>query len=359
MQEAEKKSFILNAAYVATWLVVIYLCFKYLLSYLAPFIIGFGIAYLIRPLADWLNKKVKMRPKAAAVFAAFIFYIALSIVISILVGLMGSQVKQLLSNLPNILINDFIPIVKDFSEFIVSTISKLSVQLGSDLSNSLNSLISTLIDVTKTVSATLLGLVTTQVTKLPIYLIGLLFTVISSIYFCIDYRRIVDFFFVQFSSAKRKNIMKIKDFMVGIVGKFLKAYLIIFIMTFLELVVGLVLLKVDYFLPIAFIIAALDILPLIGSGAFLLPWAIGSFVTGAHPLGVGLLVLWGIITVIRNIMEPRIVSNQIGLHPIISLISIFLAIRLLGFSGIFLGPIIAMLIIFLNENGFIAVYKNN
>ena len=145
--------------------------------------------------------------------------------------------------------------------------------------------------------------------------------------------------------------------MVETVGRMLRAYLLIMLITFGELAAGLLLLRVDYALFIAALVAVLDILPLIGSGGILIPWAVIALLRGDTPLGVGILLLYGVITVVRNIIEPKIVGGQIGLHPLVTISAMFFGIKVLGVGGILLGPIGALLLKHLNDTGAVRLYR--
>ena len=111
-------------------------------------------------------------------------------------------------------------------------------------------------------------------------------------------------------------------------------------------------LGVNYAFIISMIIAVVDILPILGAGTVILPWAIFSLLTSNYKLGIGLIVIYAIISIIRQIAEPKIVGGSLGLHPLATLASIYISVKFIGFSGIFIGPIIALLIcsIFKVEN---------
>ena len=118
----------------------------------------------------------------------------------------------------------------------------------------------------------------------------------------------------------------------------IKAYALLLGITFLELCAGLWLLGVRYFLPIAAGIALLDILPVLGTGTILIPWVLISFLTGNRSFAVGLLLLYLFITIARNFLEPKIVGDCIGLHPLVSLVSIYAGLYLFGVTGALLMP---------------------
>ena len=86
-------------------------------------------------------------------------------------------------------------------------------------------------------------------------------------------------------------------------------------------------------------IAVLDIMPILGTGGIMIPWAVTSLVLGYTGLGLKLFLIYGIVTVVRNYVEPKIVGTQLGLHPIITLVSMFVGLRLFGFWGLFGLPV--------------------
>lgn len=122
-----------------------------------------------------------------------------------------------------------------------------------------------------------------------------------------------------------------------------KAYLLIFALTAAELTAGFLLLRVSYPLVVAVVIAAVDILPLIGAGAVLLPWAAVELVKGNVGLGVGLIALWATVTAIRQIAEPKIVGSSLGMPTIVALAASFVGLRLSGVGGALFFPLFAAL----------------
>lgn len=131
---------------------------------------------------------------------------------------------------------------------------------------------------------------------------------------------------------------------------YLKAYAILMAITALELLVGFWIIGVDYALLLALIVSVIDILPILGVGTVLLPWGVYALVIKDYRLGVGLLLLYAVIWVIRQFLEPKIVSNQIGMHPLLTLISMYIGLRAVGFWGMLLFPM-ALLIFMKTRKG--------
>ncbi len=125
---------------------------------------------------------------------------------------------------------------------------------------------------------------------------------------------------------------------------YLRAYLILGLITFAEMFIGFSVLGVSYAFLLALAVAAVDILPLLGTGVVLLPWAGVCFLTGDTHRAFGLLILYGVSLIVRQIAEPRLISNQLGLHPLLSLLCLYGGLRLFGLWGLLLAPIAAVLI---------------
>ena len=123
----------------------------------------------------------------------------------------------------------------------------------------------------------------------------------------------------------------------------------IFLLTFCVMLVGFLLLGISKAPLVALIVAFLDILPVIGVGTVLLPWSIFLFATGDLVTGVGLVILFLVNTVVRQIAEPKIVGKNLGIHPVLSLALIYVGYALFGFAGLLITPLIAVALGFLIE----------
>ena len=145
--------------------------------------------------------------------------------------------------------------------------------------------------------------------------------------------------------------------MVGTLFVCIRSYALIMSITFVELSLGLTVIGVKNSILIAFLISVFDVLPVLGTGGIMIPWTVISALTGNYSLSLGLLIVYLFITVIRNIIEPKIVGSQIGLHPVVTLASMFAGVQLLGVVGLFGFPISLSLLRHLNDNGTIHIFK--
>ena len=138
-----------------------------------------------------------------------------------------------------------------------------------------------------------------------------------------DYPRISRFFLAQFSPEKQAIIRSAKRLFTENILKMLRGYFILFLLTFAELFAGFLILRMEYAAVLALLIAVLDILPVVGTGTVLLPWAAVQLLLGQGTKALQLVGLYLVITVVRNVLEPRVIGRQVGLPPIVTLVAMF------------------------------------
>ena len=122
--------------------------------------------------------------------------------------------------------------------------------------------------------------------------------------------------------------------------QYIRACLLLGLMTFLEVFIGLALLRVPYAFILAILVAIVDFLPLLGTGLVLIPWAVVSLLLGEVKLGIGLLVLYAATSVVRQVLEPKLIGDGLGLHPLLSLVAMYAGLRLFGVWGMILAPLV-------------------
>lgn len=150
-------------------------------------------------------------------------------------------------------------------------------------------------------------------------------------------------FLSLFEDSSREKVDKVLSDLRSAIFGFLRAQLIISALTYVVALAGLIILQADFVLAIAFLIVVVDILPILGTGSVLVPWALYSLLTGNTFLGVGLLLLFLVITIFRRIIEPKILGDSVGIGALSALISLFIGFQLVGVVGLFLGPIVVII----------------
>ncbi len=174
---------------------------------------------------------------------------------------------------------------------------------------------------------------------LPQFFISLVIFIISCYYFSCDWDHICLFYREALPPKLRNWLPLMKKHFFRSLKQYGKAYLLLFLLNFTILYLGLVLLKSKNAIGTAFLIALIDLLPVVGCGAILVPWSVCSFLTGKIGMGVGLFILFLVTLFAHQCAEPKIVGSSIGLHPILSLVLVLLGLKLFGIWGMILLPL--------------------
>ncbi len=188
-------------------------------------------------------------------------------------------------------------------------------------------------------------ILTTSLSALPGFFVFLMITAVATYLIVIDryaIRRFVMDFIPQTAKPQTSSIL---SQLVHVLFGFLKAYSILISITAAVTMIGLKMIGLDYILTIGIIVGLLDMLPILGPGAFFIPWILWEFVMGNPKLGISLLVLYVTISLIRQFLEPKIVGDNIGLHPLATLMSLYIGMRLGGIVGLIAGPVILVILV--------------
>lgn len=353
MNLEKQKAFLIHFAYIALIVGIAYISIKYFLPLLMPFVIGLIVAALLRHVIDRISEKLHLRRSIVSILLLIIFYSIIALLAIWLSGRVFSFLMAIFNQLPAIYSESIAPALQKASDNLLNRFPGIEPYTQDILDNISQSMMSF---ITKA-STAVVGTITGFAARVPSILINFLFTIVSSFFFTIDYYKISNFVLRQFKKEKRDMILLLKSNVVGTLGKFIKAYLTLITITFTELSIGLFLLGIPNPLLVAGLIAFVDLMPILGTGAVLLPWTIISFLFGKTSMGVGILILYIVVTIVRQTLEPKIVGQQIGLHPVVTLLCIFAGAQLLGVAGLFMFPITATILKKMNDEGTIHLFK--
>lgn len=353
MNLGKQKAFLTSFAYVAVILLLIFIGLKYMLPILMPFVIGLVVAAILRKMIDFITSKLKINRTIVSIVLLLTFYSILVVVLIFAGAKIFSFIKDSVLKVPRLYQTTIEPALNGITIDVLNRFPEVEMYLE-DIFNAMND---TIFSFLTNMSTTLFGMVTNFASQIPAILIKLIFTIVATFFFTIDYHRIVGFVLRQLSEDKKKMLVSIIDNVVSTLGKFIRAYATLITITFVELSLGFLILKVPNPFLIAGLVAFIDILPILGTGAVLLPWSVIAFILGNTPIGIGMLVLYVIITIVRQALEPRVVGQQIGLHPIVTLLCIFIGAQTFGVVGLLLLPVTATLLKKLNDEGTIHLFK--
>ena len=199
-------------------------------------------------------------------------------------------------------------------------------------------------DIVSAVTVRLGGLLGRILGNIPSVAVSIIAFAISCFYFSVDIDRISSFCSGHLPPRVYRSVSNAARILSDSIVHYIRASAIIFLVTFFEIFIGFLILGVPYAMIIAAAVSAVDILPVLGSGAILVPWAFLALLTGNFQLGLGLLVLYGVVTIIRQVIEPRIVGASLGIHPLLSFLLMLFGMGIFGVFGAVLGPMIGVLL---------------
>ena len=328
----------------------LYLLVRYLCAWTLPFLLGAGIAVLMRPLALRLSRRLGLGERAASILSILLFYAATAGIAVVFLTILAAQAYELLLQLPELYAQNLAPLFQRLGDWFYGAFSRFSPDATPPPGSFYQSVSDAVRQAAVDASSHLVGWCAGFAAKLPMLLLAALFTVMISLFTASSYRQVVKFLYGLIPEGFQERFEGMQRFFRETVWQLARAYTIILAATFTQLAAGLWLLGFSYVLPIAVCITLLDILPLIGSGTILVPWALILFATGDAVGGGGLLCLFGIITVVRNILEPRVVGKQTGLNPIATITAMYAGLQIAGFWGLFLGPVAVLAARFFRES---------
>lgn len=374
MDTADKKKFILNIAYWIIVLALFYVVLKYLINLVMPFFIAVILAALARPLAKALAsptkrvknekgevsstpRKFRIPEKVAAIISVIILFIVIFGILALICIRVVDRGVEIVERIPSLYYDNVAPALEsllDWAERLASRIDESVLELvESAASNIVGAIGSKITDL----SGRLIVLISSIASKVPRFLLNTIICLIATVFIAIDFESIAEFFRINLPEKTLKMVTEFKDSLVDIVWQFLKSYFIIFLITTTEITIGFLIIGQPKPLLLGILIALFDAFPIVGSGMILLPFSIITMASGLIGRGIGLFVVYVIVVVARQVIEPKIVGKRVGLKPIVTLVCMFVGTKLFGGIGLFAVPILAAIINDMNNDGTIHLFK--
>ncbi|MCL2696267.1 MAG: sporulation integral membrane protein YtvI [Clostridiales bacterium] len=348
MSVEKAKNFLIKTLYVLALALGVYVLFSYGIPLFMPFLLAFLVGLIVRPLSNFLHKKLKIPPKLSAV-------VLVTLVLALLVFLLlwaGSELISYLQSLFTRYNDRLVPFISDLFRTITATVSEWDPDLAELIGGALTSVINT---VGTKIAEISVSAGTSTLAAAPLVLLQIMFFTVASYFVALD-PGLIDRTVKNLAGPERyEKYITFKKTFGSTVGRILRSYGILFVITYCELMLGLLFLGVPNFNAIALAIATVDIVPVLGSGTVLLPWAAIELLQRNTGFGIGLLILYVCITAIRQFIEPRILGKQTGLHPVFTLIALYVGMRLFGILGMFGLPLLIAFLVALQREGVIKV----
>ncbi len=350
----KKKRFIVNVAFIAVIALLIYGAMRLFSVSMLPFLIGFICALTLQKPVAYLSEKTRIPRGIWSLVLVVIVFAVLAGAIALAGYYISEQLISLVANL-----SESMPVIQKSFQTFAGRFSGWLDSLPQGLAEVLASTPGTLIETgISALSGLLTDLAGSFIVSIPNLILTSVISIVACCFITIDYYKITSFVLCQFSHHTQRVLIKAKRVFTENILKMLQGYILIIFITFFELFVGFLILDIPYAATLALIIAFVDILPVLGTGTVLIPWGVLSLIFGNTKTGIGLLVLYILITIIRNVIEPKIIGTQVGLPPIVTLICMYVGLQLFGFIGLWTLPILVIIISKLQDAGMIHIWKN-
>ena len=321
----------------------VYLTFRYVLLLLLPFLLAYAVSCFIRPIANKFASRTRLPRGVCAVLLLLLVFgfggWGLWAGSVCLITELGNFLERILSG--DGLLNAMDSLML-WVERIGARFDFFSKEAG-DTQAFYNAVVQMIGNLLSSIAARLPELAANLFSALPSVLLFLVVSVVACFYFCTDGTQITHHLLSLMPQKWQKELPKIGNAVRDIVRKYIKAYGILLALTFALLLIGFWILRVEYAFLLAFLIALADLLPVIGVGTILIPWGIVMLLQKHFYLGFGLLILYLVISIIRQVAEPKVLGKSLGLHPLLTLFATYVGFSLFGLPGMILAPIVALI----------------
>ncbi|MBR6557904.1 MAG: sporulation integral membrane protein YtvI [Clostridia bacterium] len=337
-----------SGIFIAVFLILIYLFFKWLFPVLLPFLLAYGFSRIVKGPADLISRRTPL-PEKFSRGTVFVFFAgAIGTVIFLLVRQLFTEAGELARHLsqPEVLegyatsFDGFISSLKYRFPFVNQILEKTSS------SPTLSNIRTYILDGIKNSALGLSAKIPSAAADILSYLPGLLFslviTLILAFYLSLDPTLLGRSTSKILDKKSYLTLYSISQAIKKSTLSYLKGSAVLFVLTFAELFFAFTVIRIRYAFVLALGVALADLLPVIGAGTIIFPLGGIMAITGDTRMGLSLIAVGIAVTVIRQFAEPKIIGHSIGLHPVFMLMSIYVGSKFLGFIGIVIGPIAAM-----------------
>lgn len=358
-QAARRRDFLINLLYAATWTVLLGGVVWLLGRWLLPFVLAFATAAALQRPLRWLCGKTR----ASRRFSSGVLVVAAVLLMAAVLALLGWWLWRKAVGFfgDEAAVTELTDTIAQVLETLRDRLAGWSARLSPATRAALQAVLGEwggdggLFREWLSTAAT--GILRFVAKRLPGVVFGFVIWVIASVFLTVDHRRVMGFLHRQIPAHRQALADDVCTLFGGTVGKLLRAYLLLMLITFVELAVGFWLLKVPDAPVLAAVVAVVDVLPVLGVGTVLIPWAVVSLLVGEGASGVWLLVLYLIITIVRNVAEPHLIGERVGLPPLITLLCLYLGWQAAGLIGVVLMPLAATVLVQLQKRGHLPLWK--
>lgn len=324
-----------------------------ILGLFAPFIIAWLLATLLNPVVSWLAKRLKVPRGIGTILSMISILSGLLGIITVLIKKLWEQIINLASTLPT-LTDEIILQINSIEEKLGE---KIHILPGGEGILNLDTLIEQVLNSISSFLTSAIPTIYDAISKVPDIVLFIVVMFLATFFMTKDYYRIKDFVKAQFSDTIVDRIVIMQRGMIEAIAGYIRTQVILMSMTFSICLIGLFIFRLDYALLLSVIIGFVDALPVFGSGTILIPWAIYNVLIGDLTLAIGLMCIYGVIFITRQVMEPKILSTQIGIYALVTVMAVYVGYKSIGVLGMILGPVVVVTFQMLQNVGALPKFK--
>lgn len=321
-----------------------------LLIFLMPFVIGWIIASVAAPLVNWLEKRLKIVKKLGSALIVILVLALIVVALYFAVSRIAEEIADLIQDFPRLYAQ-----LESGLRQIGQNMSVVFNRLPSGIKEGWNTVVENLDqymgDLVSRISEPTVTAAGNFAKRVPYYLISFIVAVMSAYFFTVQREEVIRWFKKTAPEAVERRMTLVIDNLKYAVGGYFKAQFKIMGVVFLILLAGLAFLQTRYFVLVAFLIAFLDFLPFFGTGTAMIPWAVYTFFMGEYKTTVALVVIYVVTQVVRQLLQPKLVGDSVGLNPLVTLILLYIGYRIRGVIGMIIAVPVGMVLINMCQAG--------
>lgn len=349
---------ILRAIWVLMIAGLIALAVYFIVPLILPFIIAWFIAYIVNPLVNFMQKRLRFPRWLGSSIALLLFFGVISAIITLLVSRIVIEImkfSKIFSENFQFWFEDIMGFIN--SERLQGIISQIlsfyseNEQYHATIDQNISNIGERITAKITSFIGYLFEAVITIITSLPNLTFVFVIAILAAFFISKDWHKLVGWMFSFVSEKIKKSTLTVWSDLQNALFGYVRAQLIMISITAVFIIIGLMILKVDYALTIGLLIGLVDLLPYLGVGLVMVPWIIYAFFQGDLFLGIGLSVLYGIVLVVRSSIEPKVLASSIGLNALATLVAMVIGVKLFHVAGILIGPVTLIFLIALHKAG--------
>ena len=321
-----------------------------LIGFLMPFVIGWVIAAIASPLVNWLEKRLRIIKKLGSALIVIVVLAAIVLALYFGISRLAAEVGDLIKNFPEMYAQLEVGLKQ-----IGDTLSGIFERLPEGIQNGWNAVAENLDkymgNLVSNISEPTVAAAGNLAKRVPYYLISFIVAVMSAYFFIVQREEVLRWMKKVAPESVQKRMTLVMDNLRYAVGGYFKAQFKIMGIVFLILLAGLGFLGTGYFVLVALLIAILDFLPFFGTGTAMIPWAVYKFFMGDYKMTVALVLIYVVTQVVRQLLQPKLVGDSVGLNPLVTLLLLYVGYRMGGVLWMILAVPIGMVLINMCQAG--------